>query len=173
MTDEMLSRIRAWVERRRSRRTKPAVPVAQAVADTPFTTFYDRFFYPLLIALGAVNVLFFVCMFWFIRQTAWYLSLTISIVTFGFLGALFSFVEDKGKIGVKKRLATLAVMCLIPLLAWAKDQRAQAQSSITDATDIAVLRSATKVHQGKRLSAWPRGDEPRDGAIAPARAAGQ
>ncbi len=83
---------------------------------TPFTDFYDKYIYAILISIGLLNAVIAVIIVLYPGKTAWTPLLGSTIFLLGIPLAIYSFVEEKARIGFKKNLIALCVTLLISVL---------------------------------------------------------
>ncbi len=114
-----------------------------------FTNFYNRHCYKLLVAVCFVNALVGIYLFLNSPQTAWSKLIPLLILTLFVVGALFSFVEDKNKVHLSKRITTFAVTLAVAGIqcgmGLAKDEHYALSSRIDDPDDVARFRAAYQV----------------------------
>jgi tetratricopeptide (TPR) repeat protein len=114
-------------------------------SNIPFTDFYNRHCYKMIIIIIFINAAAGAGLFVFSNQTNWWGLVPLTLLSLGFLITFYQFVEDKAKVPFPKQIATLAVTLIISIAqfgcGYAKDNHYQKASNITDEMDIAKFQS--------------------------------
>lgn len=113
---------------------------------TPVTDFYDKHCVKILVGLSLADILIAVILFVSSPQTAIRNAVVLTVVMFTPLVALFYLVEDKNKIALSKRVATLVVVSALPLMQFCLGLAQTVQYNRTiELQDIPRLRSVYNV----------------------------
>ncbi len=135
--------------RRRRAHNPPPRPTPLGADTFSVTAFYNHHCYTLLAAVVAINLVAGGYYFFSSPTTAWTHLIPVLILTLGVPATIFSFVEEKKEIHLPKRIATLAVAILVPVIqvrvGVAKDEHYEKRSRIEDANDIVLYREAFEV----------------------------